>query len=101
ENIKVAIIVENAGIQKLVLELLPTTRLIGTHQVVVGIGRLRVLVERLHIGMGGRAIEVEVVLLHVLAVIALGVSESKQSLFQDGILLVPERQREAEAHLFI
>ena len=50
--------------------------------------------------MRRRAIEVEVVFLHVLAVIALAVREAEESLLQDGILPIPEGQREAQT-LFV
>jgi hypothetical protein len=48
----------------------------------------------------GRRVEVEVVLLHVLAVVALAVGEPEEALFEDGILPVPQGQREAQA-LFV
>ena len=50
--------------------------------------------------MRGRAIEVEVVLLHVLAVIALAVGQPEEPLLEDGIVAVPQGQAEAEA-LFV
>jgi hypothetical protein len=46
--------------------------------------------------MGRRAVEVEVVLLDVLAVIALAVGEAEQALLEDRILAVPQGQGEAE-----
>ena len=64
-------------------------------------GPLRVLVEVLHVRVRGRAVDVEVVLLHILAMIAFGVGQSEQALLQDGILLVPQRDREAEALLVV
>ena len=63
---------------------------------VVGKRRLRVLVEVLHVRVGRRGVEVEVVLLHVLAVIALDAGQPEEALLQDRIAAVPERQREAE-----
>jgi hypothetical protein len=49
----------------------------------------------------GCAIEVEVVLLDILTVVPLAVGEPEQGLFQDRILLVPQRQRKAELLLII
>jgi hypothetical protein len=46
--------------------------------------------------VGGRRVEVEVALLHVLAVIALAVREAEEPLLEDGILAVPQGQGEAE-----
>src|SRR6185312_3496322 len=60
-----------------------------------------VLIEVLHVGVRGRAVEVEVVFLHILPVIALAVGESEEALFQNWIALVPERQRKAESLLVI
>ena len=63
------------------------------HQLAVGERRLRVLVEHLHVRVGRRAVEVEVVLLDVLAVVPLAVGEAEQPLLEDRILAVPERER--------
>src|SRR5215472_9946464 len=46
--------------------------------------------------MGWRAIEVEIVFLHVLAVIPLAVAQSEQAFLQDRVVTVPQRQREAQ-----
>src|SRR5690606_4510067 len=58
---------------------------------------LRILVERLLPRVRGRPVEREVLLLHVLAVVALGPREPEEPLLQDRVALVPEREREAEA----
>ena len=58
--------------------------------------RLRVLVEQAHVRVGRRVVDVEVVLLHVLAVIALVRVDAEQPLLQVRIALVPERGREAQ-----
>jgi len=50
--------------------------------------------------VGRRAVEVEVVLLDVLAVVALAVGEPEEALLEDGILPVPQRQRKAQV-LFV
>src|SRR5580658_2691038 len=57
---------------------------------------MRVLVEELHVGVRRRAVEVEVVLLHILAVVALAVSQAKEPFLENRILAVPQSQREAE-----
>ena len=46
--------------------------------------------------MRRRRIEVEVILLHVLAVIAFISRQAEQAFFQDGIAPIPQRQREAD-----
>ena len=67
----------------------------------VGVLPLRVLVEVLHVGVGRRGVEVEVVLLDVLAVVALAVGQAEQPFLQDGVPPVPQREREAEALLVV
>src|SRR5271166_5172937 len=42
--------------------------------------------------MGWRAVEVEIILLDVLAVIALAVSQAEQPLLEDRVLAIPQRQ---------
>src|SRR5262249_13843761 len=62
---------------------------------------LGILVQAFHVRVGRGAVEVEVVLLHVLAVVALAVGQPEQPLFQDRILPVPQRQGEAEPLLVV
>ncbi len=101
EDVEVAVLVEGAGVQQLVLQLVLSARGVGPEQVLVREPALRVLVEVLHVRVGRRAVEVEVVLLHVLAVVALGVGQPEQALLEDGIAAVPERQGEAEPLLAV
>ncbi len=100
EDVEVAPVVEHAGVQQFVLGLVPAAAAIGLHQVVVGVGRLRVLVQVLHVRVRGRAVEVEVVLLDVFAVVALAVGQAEGTLLQDRVAAVPQRQREAQ-HLVV
>src|SRR5208283_1856693 len=51
--------------------------------------------------MGGRRIRVEMALLDVLAVVALGVREPEQPLLQDRVPAVPQREGEAQAALAV
>src|SRR5262249_46542787 len=62
---------------------------------------LRVLVQRSHVGVRRRGIEVVVALLHVLSVVAFVPGETEQALFENRILAVPQREPEAEAALAI
>ncbi len=94
-------VVEDAGVEQLVLELLAGPPAVGLHQVGVRKGRLRVLVEVLHVRVRRRAVEVEVVLLHVLAVVPLAVGQPEEPLLEDRVLPVPQGQREAEALLVV
>src|SRR5262249_10628547 len=63
--------------------------------------RLRVLVQRLHVRVRRRRVEVDEALLHVLTVIAFGAGEAEPPLLQDRIAPVPQRDGEADAPLAI
>ena len=101
EDVEVAVVIEDAGVEEFILHLVPGAPSVRLHQIGIGIGRLGILVEVLHVRVGRRAVEVEVVLLHVLAVVPLAVGEPEEPLLEDGILAVPQGQREAEALLVI
>jgi len=51
--------------------------------------------------MGRRAVEVEVVLLHVLAMVRLAVGQAEQPFLEDGVLPVPQGQAETELLLVV
>jgi plasmid stabilization system protein ParE len=100
EDIEVAALVEDAGVAELELGLgFPgggSPRPGGRRG-----SRLRILVERLHVGVRRRGVEVEVELLDVLAVVALGSGQAEEPLLEDGVAPVPQRHREAEAALAV
>jgi hypothetical protein len=100
EDVKVAVVIEDAGVQQFVLHLVPGATTVYRYQVGVGIGRLRVLVEILHVRVGRRAVEIEVILFHVLAMVAFAVGEPEEPFLQDWVLPIPHGQRETEA-LFV
>src|SRR4030095_9801010 len=62
----------------------------------VGKFHLWILVERLHVGMRRRRIEVEILLLHVLAVIALVAGETEKTLLQNRVATIPQSERKAQ-----
>src|SRR5262249_26527712 len=71
------------------------------YQVSIGKFPLRILVEVLHVGVRGGAVDVEVILLHIFAVIALTIRQTEQALFEDGIAAIPKSDREAKLLLVI
>jgi hypothetical protein len=73
EDVEVAVLVENAGVEQLVLGFAAAAALVLLDQIDVGKGGLRILIEILHVGMTGDIVQIEVVLLDVFAVIALAV----------------------------
>ena len=100
-HVEVAVVVEDAGVEELELGLLAPAPRVLLDEARVRVLVLRVLVERAHVGVGGRGVEVEVVLLDVLAVVALGPGEAEEPLLQDGVAPVPEREGEAEALVIV
>ena len=96
EHIEVAIVVEYSGVEQFELRLVLSAPPVFFHQLTVGEFRLGILVQILHVGVRRRRVEVEVVFLHVLAVIALVAGQAEDPFFQDGIALVPQRQGETD-----
>ena len=101
EDVEVAVLVEHARVEQFVLEFVPAPAAAGFDKVGVREGGLRILVEVLHVRVRRRAVEVEVVLLDVLAVIALAVGQAEQALLEDRVLAVPQGEREAEPLLVV
>ncbi len=62
---------------------------------------LRVLVQTLHVRVRRRAVQIEVTLLDVLAVVALRAGQAEQALFEERVAVVPEREPEADVLMAI
>src|SRR5579862_3706533 len=90
ENIEVAIAVEDSGVKQLIFHVAAGAQIAGGDQVIVREGVLGIFVQVLHVRMSGRAIEVEVILFDILAVVALTVRKPKQALLENWILAVPQ-----------
>ncbi len=101
EDVEVAVLVEDARVDELELGLVAPAAPALLQQRGVGEGGLRVLVERPHVRVRRRGVEVVVELLDVLAVVALLAREAEEALLQDRVLLVPEREGEAERLLVV
>src|SRR5262249_33914280 len=96
KNVKVAVLVEDPGIEKFIFKLLPRATFVRFHQIQVREFALGILVEVLHVGVRGRTVDIEVVLFDVFAVVALAVGKPEKALLQNGIPLVPQGERETE-----
>ena len=94
------VIVEDPRIQEFVLELLPRTLPTRLQKVSIGKLPLWILVQVLHVRVRGCAVNVEVILLQVLAVIALAVGEPEQALLQNRVPFVPKRQGKAQGSAY-
>ena len=96
KDIEVAIIVEDTRIQQLVLHVATITLFVLLDQIAVRESRLRILVQVLHVGMRGRAVEVEVVFLDVFAVVGLAVGQAEHAFLEDGVFAVPQGHAKAK-----
>src|SRR5688572_7253635 len=98
-DVKVAVVVEDARVGQLELRIAAAAPAVLIAEPLVGKGCLRILVQRLHVRVGWRRVEVVVALLHVLAVVAFLPGDTEQPLLENGVALVPEREREAQTAL--
>src|SRR5215472_6827167 len=96
QHIEIAILFKDASIDQLVLKFVPRSFPVGFYQVVVWERSLRIFVEIFHVGVRWCAVQIEVVLLNIFAVITFAVCQAEEALFQDGVLAVPQRQGKAE-----
>ena len=96
DHVEIAVLVEDPGVQQLVLHLLLAPAAVGGHQVPVRERPLRILVLALHVRMRRRAVQVEPVLLDVLAMVALAIVQAEHPLLENRVGAVPQRQRQAQ-----
>ncbi len=96
EDVEVAVIVEDAGVEQLVLGVRARAPLVLGHEIRVRKRPLRILVQVFHVRVAGKVVEVEVVFLDVLAVIALVAGQPEHPLLEERIGAVPQREREAQ-----
>src|SRR5206468_7542607 len=83
KDIEIPLGIEDAGIEQFILPLIIAQLSTLLDELLVGIGRLGIFVEILHVGMRWRGVEVEVVLLYIFTMIGLRRHQAKQPLFQN------------------
>src|SRR4030095_16210996 len=101
KDVKVAVVFEDACIDKLVLEVIARTSAICLDKIYVRVLTLRILIEVFHVAVCGSRVEVEVILLNVFAVVSFTVGKTEETLFNDRVALLPESNREAKALLVV
>ncbi len=101
EDIEVAVFVENSRVNQLVFALRALPLAIGLRQVCIGEGCLWIFIQRLHVGVRRRGVQVIVVFLDVLAMIAFRPRDSKQPLLQYRVHPVPKSKRETQALVIV
>ena len=89
EDVEVAVVVEDPRVDQFVFELALAAAPVPVHEVGIRERRLRIFVEILHVRVRRRAIQIEVVLLDVLAVITLAVGQAEKALLENGVRAVP------------
>ena len=100
-DVPVAVLVEQARVEQLVLALVTAAGAVDLEQLLVGELALRVHVAPPHPRVRGRRVEVPPVLLGVLAVVALVPGQAEDALLQDRVAPVPEGERHAQQLLVV
>ena len=95
----VAVFIERAGVEKLVLHVPLVSPAVFLAQVLVGKSALGVVVTPPVPGVARESVEVPPVILHVLPVVSLATSQPVGPFFQDRVMTVPKGQTEAETLL--
>src|SRR5271170_1637269 len=101
KDVEVAIFVEDSGIQQFILHVATITSLVRLDQFVIRKRSLGILVQILHVGVGGRAVEVKVVFFDVLAVVGLAVRKTERTFLKDWIFAIPQGHAKAQQLLVI
>src|SRR5215472_5226890 len=101
KHIEIAVVFKDASVYQLVLRVVPGSFSVGFYQVVVWECSLRIFVEIFHVGVRWRAVEIEVVLLDIFAVVAFAVRQAEKAFFQDWVLAIPQGQSKAEILLIV
>src|SRR5436305_11270976 len=96
KDVEVAAIVEDAGIHQLKLGIEPRAPTALINQLLIREFLLRILVQRLHVGMRRRVVEVEVAFLYIFSVIAFRSAQSEEPLLQKRIAAIPHRHSKAD-----
>src|SRR5262249_35018619 len=91
KHVEIAILGEDARVDQLEFRSETPAPPVFFHQVRVGKLGLRILVEALHVAVCGSGVEVEVALLDVFAMVALGSGKAEQALLEDRIPPIPQR----------
>src|SRR5580704_13591795 len=89
KNIEVPVLRKNASVEKLEFGFLAAAPPVFLDEAGIGKFRMRIFVKHAHVTVSGSRVLIEVILLHILAVIALVSREAKEPFFKDGIAAVP------------
>lgn len=96
DDINIAVFREHPGVDDFVVIVQLSAAAIVLDQLRVREWPLGIFVERFHIGMAWCVVEEEVRVLHILPVIAFISSQSKQTLLEDRVHAIPQRQSKVQ-----
>src|SRR5262249_19116794 len=98
QYVSVFVVGKDAGVEQLVFkrERVRLAPAVFLHEIRIRKCSMRVLVEGLHVAVGGYIIQIEVILLHIFPVISFAVSEPEKAFLENRVVAVPERQRKAK-----
>ena len=101
KHIEVAIAIEDSRIEELVFHVASAAPFAVRDQVIVGKCGMGIFIQVLHVGMSWRAVQIEVILFDILTMVAFAIRQSKEALFEDWIVAIPQGQTKTEQLLFI
>jgi hypothetical protein len=101
KNIPVTVFIEDVGVKYLELGDFATAMLVLTNDILVRIGLLRVLVQKLHVGVSRRRIKVVVEFLDIFSMIALRPGDAEEPFFKHSILLIPQGKRKTKTLMVV
>src|SRR6266478_724352 len=96
DHIEISIFGEDASIEQLKFGILFRTAPVFLDQLSIGVSALRIFVKEFHVGVRGSAVEMEVVLLHIFAMISFVACQAEETLLEDGIVFVPKCEAETD-----
>src|SRR5271165_1564606 len=95
-HVKISMLREMSGIQQFELRRVSPSLGVLVQQPLVRVFPLSVLVQHAQITVRWRGIEIEVLLLYVLAMVSLVPRQSKEPFFEDSVFAIPHRQRKTD-----
>ena len=101
ENIKVALVGKNTGVDLLKFTLLTVAALVFAQQLRIRKSSLGVFVKGFHVRVGGGVVEVKIAFFNVFAVVAFVAGEADKSFFENRVLVVPKREGEAKSLVIV
>ena len=95
-DIEVAIVVEHTGLAEFVFPVLFPAPPVFFDEPGIREFSLRIFVEKLHVGMRRRGIEIKIRFLDIFPMVAFVAGEAEQTFFQNGITAIPEGEGQAD-----